>query len=447
MNEARSTDAAALARRGSVVTLAGASFLATAFALVTGPLMARALGPSGRGEVAAATVYATLITLLASLGLPAAVGYSSATKLHAIPALLATTLRYAVWLTLPMIAVAVAITAGPLSDLSPGGRLGAAVMIAIVPVGVLGNCLAAILVSEEALGPLTRLRILPPLLATLCTVAMYVVGNLTVLVALAIGVGTVVWTALLAWRLVRLRPHGRAPFGWMVRFGLRGYPGTLAVFTTHMIDQAVIFAMLGSRPLGFYAVAVTISAIPNSVWLAIYSGYFARVAEEEDRIARGMLISQALRLTLLASVLVSAAIAVASPLLLPVLYGQEFARAVGPLLLLLPGTVVFCASMVGESFLTATGRPGRVTFAELSGLALTLVGLPIVVPRWGIVGAAILSSVSYSVVLAVCVTFLRQGGPVSLRIQRTDLVAFADLARNLSRRVRPGHGVRATPAD
>ncbi|MGH9278595.1 MAG: polysaccharide biosynthesis C-terminal domain-containing protein, partial [Acidimicrobiales bacterium] len=93
------------------------------------------------------------------------------------------------------------------------------------------------------------------------------------------------------------------------------------------------------------------------------------------------------------------------------------------------------------------GRPGRVTFAELSGLVLTLVGLPIVVPRWGIVGAAILSSVSYSVVLAVCVTFLRQGGPVSLRIQRNDLVAFADLARNLYRRVRPGHGVRTTPAD
>src|SRR3712207_9548424 len=60
------TEGAAVARRGSVVTLASASFLATAFGLVTGPLVARALGPSGRGEVAAATVYATLVTLLAS---------------------------------------------------------------------------------------------------------------------------------------------------------------------------------------------------------------------------------------------------------------------------------------------------------------------------------------------------------------------------------------------
>jgi O-antigen/teichoic acid export membrane protein len=102
-----------------------------------------------------------------------------------------------------------------------------------------------------------------------------------------------------------------------------------------------------------------------------------------------------------------------------------------PLLVLLPGTVVFCVSMVGESFLTAVGRPGRVTLAELTGLGVTLVGLPLIVPHFGIVGAAALSSASYVVVLVLCLTFLRQTAPVSVRVRREDVAELAAMARGV----------------
>ena len=432
------------ARRGSVVDVAAASILATGLGLVTGPFVARALGPGGRGEVAAAGVYAALVALCVSLGVPSAVGHA-ATRESADPgALLATMARFSAALLVPALALAAAIVAGPLSGLSARGRFGAAVLIAVVPAAVLGNGLNSLLVAEGALGPIARLRLAPAASAAVVTLVLYTVGLLTVATALAVAVVTSLGTSLLGWRLVRLRPAGRVPLSPLIRFGLRAYPAHLAVFATHLMDQAFIVAALGARPLGHYAVAVTISSAPNSVGLAVYSRYFAIVASESSPGARSVVISEALRLTLLGAGLVSAAIAVVSPALLPLLYGEAFSRSLVPLFVLLPGTVVFCVSMVGESFLTAMGRPGRATVAEMTGFVLTCVGLPFVVPRFGIVGASVLSSVSYALVMAVTLAFLRQAGPLSLRLRRHDVT---DLGRLLRRSLTLRAGRRAGASD
>src|SRR5436190_21179566 len=49
--------------------LATANFSLLAISLLTGPLQARALGPTGRGELAAIAVPATLIPTITSVGL------------------------------------------------------------------------------------------------------------------------------------------------------------------------------------------------------------------------------------------------------------------------------------------------------------------------------------------------------------------------------------------
>lgn len=404
-----------------MIRLAGASYLATALALVTGPLVARALGADGRGELAAAGVYSGILTLVAGFGLPTAVGHAVATRARPAGEVLATTVRFVCWLILPMVGLAVLLVDGPLSGLSDGGRLGAAVLLATVPLGVLTNCLSSMLVGEGALGPLASLRILPLLITAAVTVVLYGFGALSIGVLLSIMVLVTIGTAAASLWLVRVRPTRPAPFFELLAFGLRGYGGNLAVFATHMVDQAFILPILGVRPLGFYALAVSISAIPNSIALAVYSRYFSLVAEETDGEARAALIGEGLRLTLYASAAVTIAVAGASPFFLPLLYGNEFRQSVTPLLVLLPGSVVFCLSMVGESFLTAVGLPGRVTLSELFGFVVTAVGLPVVLPRFGIVGAAALSTGSYVVVLCACLGFLRRFGTLSVRIRPGDV--------------------------
>src|SRR4051812_7293701 len=63
-------------RRGSVMRLATAGYLAAALGIVTGPLVARSLGPTGRGEYAAVLTYSGFAVVLVGLGVTQSINYA-----------------------------------------------------------------------------------------------------------------------------------------------------------------------------------------------------------------------------------------------------------------------------------------------------------------------------------------------------------------------------------
>ena len=62
-------------QKGSVLSLAIANYGAMAINAATGPVMARVLGPGGRGAVAAISVWDEASSRVFYLGLPDATGY------------------------------------------------------------------------------------------------------------------------------------------------------------------------------------------------------------------------------------------------------------------------------------------------------------------------------------------------------------------------------------
>src|SRR5437762_3877248 len=74
---------------------AGANISIAVLSSVAGILAARLLGPEGRGELAAAIVWAGIIGVLASMGLPQALTYFTAQQPAAIGQIFVTTL--AIW--------------------------------------------------------------------------------------------------------------------------------------------------------------------------------------------------------------------------------------------------------------------------------------------------------------------------------------------------------------
>jgi O-antigen/teichoic acid export membrane protein len=215
----------------------------------------------------------------------------------------------------------------------------------------------------------------------------------------------------------------------MVSFAMRGFAGNLATFSTISIDQAIIGPVLGIQQLGFYAVAVTVARLPYMVGVSIGFRAFAEVAAAKGD-DRGSTSWRFIRLTLLVTVLVAVAVGTLSPVLLPVLYGRAFVPSVIPLLLLLPGTVALSLSATASSCLNALGLPGRSTAAEVLGFVVTVGGLVLVVPRYGINGAAVLSTAAYLVTTVAYLSFLRVLGPVALRPRSGDVSFLLRTARN-----------------
>ena len=417
-------------------------YLSVASGAISGPLIARGLGPAGRGDVAITVVYFSIMTLLCSLGIPLAIGHAVGNRRLSASSALGCALRFCGLLVVPVLIATFLLLEGPLSHIHGGARTGAAILLACTPIAVLGQSLIYIFIAEGSLGPVTLSQAVQPTVSTLAVIFLFGSGLLTVGTYLGAFVIASVVTPLVALSLLGARPKGGSSLRPLLGFGIRGYAGTLASFVAVRADQALIGPLLGASQLGIYAVSVTIAALPSSLALAIAFRAFGDVAEAEPD-ARPAVIASFLRLGLLVSLILAAGVAIASPFLLTLVYGSDFADALLPLLILLPGSVALTLSGSAASSLTAVGRPGRVTLAELSGFVTSLLGLPFIIPRFGIVGAACLSTVAYTVTTTAYVRAfpelpLRALIPGRVEFRRLN-DAVRSVAQSLLRRAAPGN--------
>jgi O-antigen/teichoic acid export membrane protein len=122
-----------------VAGLTIATSLTTPLGLITGPVVARALGPAGRGEVSTATVYSTLMWLVISLGLPIAIGQHSMRDRSQAAALLGTGVRYCLVVAPLVGALAYLLCVGPLDDFSAAAKAGIFVLMAVAPLNIVMN--------------------------------------------------------------------------------------------------------------------------------------------------------------------------------------------------------------------------------------------------------------------------------------------------------------------
>jgi O-antigen/teichoic acid export membrane protein len=93
--------------------------------------------------------------------------------------------------------------------------------------------------------------------------------------------------------------------------------------------------------------------------------------------------------------------AVPLSLLLPLIYGPAFSDATGLLLILLPGVYLMGLESVLVQHFNALGLPRAIPAYWVVTLALNLVLVFALVPRFGAQGAAIASSISYAIIFAL----------------------------------------------
>jgi O-antigen/teichoic acid export membrane protein len=394
-----------------------------ALGIVTGPIVARALGPEARGEYASVMVYSSFALVICSLGLAVAVSHALNNRLAEPPALLGSTVRFAGLVVVPSLAIAAIVVTFMLSDLSPVARWTCFALISVTPVGVIGLAMHSFLLNRGALGSIAKITVAPLLINTVGVVVLAIIGALTLAAYLAVTICGIVVTWWLTWREVGVKPSRPAPLRPLVRFGSRAYVGSLANVANVQLDQLILPLLIGYAQLGYYAVAVSISNLPSGLAQAIASRTWGNVSGAES--LQSGEASRLLRLTILVSSVIAVGLAVASPVLVPLLYSSAFQPAVIPLLLLLPGAVAICVGGTVGVCLIIAGRPGVTSSAQLVALIITAVGLAVVVPPYGIAGAAAVSSAAYGTRVAIQIIVLRRLGVRNLRPGFADLSTIA----------------------
>lgn len=406
-------------------------------------LLARLLGPSDRGLLALMLSVVTFTYALVSIGLPVSVEYHA--RRAASGALAGVTLAYGAVLAAVLVP-AFWLARGPLADVFARGGGGDTWVLAgaLVPLMFLQWTSANQLSGDLRFGAYNALFTVSRAAYLLSVVLLLTVAGLGVSAGLLATIaGSLVMLAgalpiLLRGSRLRL---DRQLFGRLVRYGARLQAGSLFQLLGTRIDLVILQAFKPLSQVGYYVVAQVVAELVTRLTSAFQSSVLPLVASEErsDRQARTTAV--ALRHHGLLAAASIAAIALLGPVLIVVGFGDEFRPAVVPLLLLLPGLWFLGTGIVVGADLGGRGRPGTASLLSAVTVVVTVVLDLVLIPPYGVRGAALASSLAYATFGIVSVLVLSRLIAVPVRElvvpTRHDLSRYPTAARALLRRRRP----------
>jgi O-antigen/teichoic acid export membrane protein len=374
-------------------------------------VIARGLGPDGRGTVAFMIVSALILGRLAPVGLTEGTLIFASQRPASRPTLLANSLAFggAAGALLGAVAAGVLLLLGSAAPAGIGPSEIPLLFVGTLAATIVGMTDSFLVACGLILRRAIVMAIIPWLYAGLVA-AILLSGRLTAPLAVgawatAMSVGGL---ALVAIAVSSTRPT--RPVVSLLReamaFGIRPWVGGTAGFLNMRVDQLILGVMAAPATLGIYAAAVNggevLLYLPASVATVL-----APALAQMDRTAlhaRALRTFRILALTTTASV---AGAAVVGPVFIPIVFGPRFQASVEPFLWLLPGAFGYAALKVFGSALLASSFTGRSPIGSIAALVAGVVLDLLLIPPFGAVGAAAAASGAFLV-----------GGVVALALYR-----------------------------
>lgn len=193
----------------------------------------------------------------------------------------------------------------------------------------------------------------------------------------------------------------------VLNLGLRGQLGNLATFFNYRLDVFIVNYFFDTTQVGLYAVGVLVAEglwqIPHAAALALFPRT-ARTLNDGATKFTCLVIRQ----VFLVACVSGAAMALLSPWVIPLVFGARFAPSVPVIWWILPGTVALSVSKVICADLGGRGRPEFSSICAFLALAVTVSLDLLLIPRMGINGAALASTVAYTVQTVFLGMFLKR---------------------------------------
>ena len=384
----------------SILQTYGTQVTTAALALINVLVVARALGPGGRGDVAFLTTIGFLMKNLASFGVDESNVNFAGQEPKLTPSLATNSVIIASVLgTLAVGAVLllVALVPGAGGEVSAGQRM---LVLAAVPMLIMQLYFQFLAIASYGFTATNLSWLLPAVLNASANGALALLGALSVTRAVTVWViGQLLATALLIWFVTRRSGgFGRPSLSLtrrMLGFGIKAHAGRVMLLGNYRLDQWILGAVSGSRELGLYNVAVSWSEglffLPQAL-MQVQRPDLVR-ADRRDAARQAATV---LRISLVVTALLGGALLGLAPFLCVTVFGPSFEGSIDDLRVLAFGGFGIAALKMLGSALTAQGRPLLETASVGVAFAVILVLDVVLIPSHGGLGAAFASVIAYS---------------------------------------------------
>lgn len=435
--------------RGGIRRALSLSFLASisinAVNIVTGVLLARSLGLEDRGALAAVLLWPTLLGVIGSLGVPEAMTYHVARKVHQGSRIVGTGLLLAAGQSLIFVAVGAGLLPFVLTRQSDATVTTAYLFLADIPLTVVTLTIMGVLNGRRRYSWFHAIRVMLVACVLGPLIVLAVTGTLTVRTAvyayLFAKLLTMTATIVL---LVRSEP---AVVGFrydtareLLAYGIKSHASGVSTHLNQRFDQLVISIFLSPSRLGIYVVAVSLNGLGFLIGGSVAYVAFPAISALKTPETRMRAARRFVSLTLALSFAVCMPLIVLAPQIVDLLFGAGFHEAGDISRILLVSVVVFSMNRSIEAVLRAVGRPLDAGIAEIIAVTVSLTALAVLLPALGLVGAALSSVLAAAVSGAWMIR--RAGRALGIRAHQVaapppgDVAAAARYARRLLRRTR-----------
>ncbi len=397
-------------RRALATSLA--RLTAVPLGVISAVLVARGLGPAGRGTLGVMLTVGAIGVQIGNLGLPSAGAHAIAGDRSRLRPMLGLVLTCAFG-----VGAVLVLGVGVFAQLWPGVIAvdsPALVWLAAawIPLALLLLLLQNVLLGLHEIRAYNLLQVGNDVVGVAAVALAFVLGWRTP-ARFFLAMGTVLAGACVVALVLALRRSGwrvagpqRGLLREATRYGARAYLATLFSYMLINFDLLMVARMLGAREAGYYAIAGRMAEILYMIPVAVGGILFVTIsAMRAERWAFARRVTGTLALGFAPVVLVAAVLA--RPVV-HLLFGDAFADAVVPFLWLLPGIYLLGVNTPLMNYLAGIGMPPVAVVAPAAGLVANVLLNLWLIPRLGLRGASLASSLAYGLMLAISLIYVRR---------------------------------------
>lgn len=393
--------------------------------IASGIFLARYLQPDGRGELAAVMLWPTVIAAIGIFGLHEAIAFHAARRQHGSRAILWSGLLLGFLLSLALLPVGALVANGVFTaEEGQEVRDAAFLYLAFIPLTFAGQFLVALFQGSLRFAAWNFLRTSVHLFTLLFILLAHFIGEggvysfaaASLLANAAMIAVACVLYARADWHLPAPEA-ARKPWRDLASYGASVHVGAAIAIVADRLDQMIISLFLPAADLGLFVIALTLSRLPLVLASTLATVAFPKIASLPQHAGRVEVFGRYARVTFLLILPASLALAAMTPWLLPFFFGPAFAAAT-PLAWVLTAAAipVSLKTMLSAGF-KACDRGWIVGQAEIATLMLSAGALALLVPAFGLFGAAAASIVAQGGALI----FMTLRAEVKLGIKARDL--------------------------
>ncbi|MES2516948.1 MAG: oligosaccharide flippase family protein [Bacteroidota bacterium] len=386
----------------TIIQNIGANLLITTLGLIGSIILARWLGPIQRGVFAAVILIPTILQYFVNFGLSSTTIYFTAQP---------NSDKVKIWSNLFIIGIFQSITGicfgwyitdfylqkYPIHSIQLGH-----LYLVTIPLGLIGMYATYMLQGASYFRIINFLKCIVPMGYCIGIIGLKIQDILSIqnLIFLQLFIQSCYLLTALFLLYKYIIPHFRFTYDFtfirqMLTYSIKVWFGDISQLANSRIDQFLIGAFLSSRDLGIYTVAVSVAG---------FMGVFANAVRTVilPMVANKITLSEKINETILffnrywlISILLHISFGCSVFLLIPIIFGEQYADSVLVCQILIVGSLFINAKTVLGGGIQGMGFPEIISIVEALGMVISLVFSILLLKTNGLIGVSIAISLAY----------------------------------------------------